>query len=136
MPNTREKLIDLLKQANDELRLRAGCSTWGDFADHLIANGVIISKMETVATDNNKWISVKDRLPEDGENVLVYNDDNSEDFIPYFTGYFHGGMWYSSYALYEEENFLEVPSIVTHWMPLPEPPKDQQHKHFPNGDCK
>ena len=38
----REKLIDLCKQANDELRLRAGCSTWGDFVDILIANGVTI----------------------------------------------------------------------------------------------
>lgn len=38
----REKLIDLCEQANDELRLRAGCSTWGDFVDILIANGVTI----------------------------------------------------------------------------------------------
>jgi hypothetical protein len=134
MPNTREKLIELFKECEtycDETHC-TDCpyDSIGECgpvmtADHLIANGVIISKMETVATDNNKWISVKDRLPEDGENVLVYNDDNSEDFIPYFTGYFHGGMWYSSYALYEEENFLEVPSIVTHWMPLPEPPKGE-----------
>lgn len=51
MPNTskrveidpvREKLIDVCKQANDELRLRPGCSTWGDFADCLIANGVTV----------------------------------------------------------------------------------------------
>jgi hypothetical protein len=45
-----------------------------NIADNLIANGVIISKTETVATDNNvghKWIPVTERLPESGVHVLV-----------------------------------------------------------------
>lgn len=36
-----KRLIDLCNQANDELRLRSGCATWGDFADCLISNDVV-----------------------------------------------------------------------------------------------
>ena len=54
MPNTREKLIEILLGKPNKC-------TFEQLADFLIANGV------TFATDNNvptKWISVKDRLPD------------------------------------------------------------------------
>ena len=55
-----------------------------------------------------KWICVEDRLPEVGKSCLCYGN---VDYIE--KGYFYGGtkVWYT-------EN-----QKVTHWMPLPEPPK-------------
>lgn len=57
-----------------------------------------------------KWIPVTDRLPEKHERVLVYSKatrmGRSIDFIN------SDGNWYTT-------------SQVTHWMPLPEPPKEE-----------
>lgn len=53
-----------------------------------------------------KWISVEERLPPKHETVLVYTCGGVDtDFI-------------SSGAWYEHRHIL-----VTHWMPLPQPPK-------------
>lgn len=60
MPNTREKLIELL-----DIIMQPGEKTLGDIADHLIANGVTVQK----------WIPVTERLPQEkGEickNVIL-----------------------------------------------------------------
>lgn len=69
----------------------------------------------------SEWISVKDRLPEYGKDVLVC-DCNSRNYISVWslekdtdggTNYWEDcrGWW---------QSFDEV----THWMPLPEPPKE------------
>lgn len=66
----------------------------------------------------NKWISIKDRLPEIGRSVLIYYSPWEGDAIQVakldcdrltfdICGEFNVGVW-----------------IVTHWMPLPEPPKE------------
>jgi len=79
----------------------------------------------------NKWILTKDKLPEDGEYVLVYNftDANNDSkglncatLIKEFSEE-HGNLnrWHienSRVYVYEEWN------EVTHWMPLPEPPHE------------
>jgi hypothetical protein len=63
-----------------------------------------------------EWISIKDRLPDERDIYLVYSDGQIAlgDFVleeqiwnvqPYCNS------WYWS------------KSMVTHWMPLPEPPK-------------
>lgn len=76
------------------------------------------------------WVSVKDRLPKSMINkVLVWLEH--EDLNGYI-GYghyekFHGEeMWYD---LEHDERFDKRGYIVTHWMPLPEPPKENV-----NGD--
>lgn len=70
------------------------------------------------------WVSVNERLPEDGQGVLVYlavdgiftrkgleigHYDTSE---PHFSG----GWWVGDGIWLDNEN------LVTHWMPLPPPP--------------
>ena len=51
----------------------------------------------------NEWISVKDRLPDkDGEHILVCYSDG----------------WIC-------DQFTPVDDGVTHWMPLPQPPKGE-----------
>lgn len=68
-----------------------------------------------------EWISVKDRLPSIGENVLVYD----ERFIDISIGYI------SDFLNYRKTWIVDcgesVSDTVTHWMPLPEPPKEVNH---------
>ena len=71
----------------------------------------------------NEWISVKDRLPESDELVLVLVDGKPTRNITLVGAY--------ELANYDKEEgwFLEMwpeweGAKVTYWMPLPEPPKE------------
>lgn len=59
------------------------------------------------------WISVKDRLPEKNGDYLIYNTDGI--VWPY---------WYDKEykEWYDSSGYLT--ESVTHWMPLPEAPKE------------
>ena len=60
-----------------------------------------------------KWINVKDRRPEEGQ-VLVYMAWGG-----CAVAQFEGTRFYTN------GHFNPVPAgVVTHWMPLPEPPKE------------
>jgi hypothetical protein len=63
----------------------------------------------------NKWISVKDKLPENNDSVLVYWEENLVyemvlDFI-------EDGCWFVWSQLDEPTT-----APYTHWMHLPTPP--------------
>lgn len=62
----------------------------------------------------NEWISVKERLPEEGEDVLAYLGE----------GIF-GICWLLKDGYWETRDSFLYPDDVTHWMPLPEPPKEE-----------
>ena len=59
-----------------------------------------------------RWISVKERMPEDGKNVLAYEGGGF-----YFLDWCCDGEWVVA---------SESTAVVTHWMPLPEPPEGQK----------
>ena len=70
-----------------------------------------------------EWISVKDKLPEDEAPVLAYygffreNDDLGTRFIGTLT-----------FFVFDKNPHWQHEStglFVTHWMPLPEPPKEE-----------
>ena len=61
-----------------------------------------------------KWISVEERLPEEKESVLVHYVDG---WMP--IAFLLDGKWYQSNG---EMSWLSV----THWMPLPQPPEEDE----------
>jgi Lar family restriction alleviation protein len=56
------------------------------------------------------WVSVKDRLPKEGDAVLVYEPRRSPPI--------QVNEYWRDYEAYKDENEWGV----THWMPLPKPP--------------
>ena len=126
MPNTREKLVELLTKYFDigdsyaynltRVKSAFACGTIGfddfeefddetvaDIADHLIANGVTVQQ----------WISVKDRLPEEGVTVLVCGGRRGV-----YTAYMNCPDYW--HKLNSTNHYCNP----THWMPLPQPPKE------------
>ena len=113
--DVREKLVELL--GNIYLPMMAGSDTIGEYniphnfkreiADHLIANGVTVQE----------WISVNDRLPEEKVNCIVHYKHAYCDNDDY---------WAIGTCFYDGEKFqIGLAYKVTHWMPLPQPPKGE-----------
>lgn len=64
-----------------------------------------------------EWISVKERLPEEKKaHYLCYLDDDSIAVCYWSNISINGIRWE-----WHNPNWKEV----THWMPLPEPPKEE-----------
>lgn len=72
------------------------------------------------------WISVGERLPDTDGDYIVYAQD--EGSLP------NEGIWYENIVViayyrsgewfwYDGIDEYEINEIVTHWMPLPEPPR-------------
>ena len=66
---------------------------------------------------SGEWISVSEQLPEDGVEVLVSVDENSDDCGLHVCVYDDGTFQRS------EAGYVWG---VTHWMPLPAPPTDDK----------
>lgn len=80
----------------------------------------VISMIETLNW-RSQWISVKDRLPERSGDVLVCHD---EYYIMSVLSYSWRHKAFNAFdSLPTSENRIES---VTHWMPLPEPPKEDE----------
>lgn len=73
-----------------------------------------------------EWISVKDRLPENQKGFLMhsvlmaYRVEDDGAFIDYEVAFKYGKF----YAFCCIDGEFGVITNVTHWQPLPEPPKD------------
>lgn len=87
-----------------------------------------------------KWISVKDRLPEPEQEVILctreietYGRHNEKKKIyrNIYMGYFDGYEWLTfychgcEYIFRMNEKFQNETIEVTHWMPSPGPPKEE-----------
>ena len=128
--DVREKLVELLAEyfnigdsyAYNLTRVKSAfaCGTVGlddfeefddetvkDIASYLTDNGVTVQE----------WISVKDRLPEEKVNCIVHYKHAYCDNDDY---------WAIGFCFYDGEKFrIDLSYKVTHWMPLPQPPKGE-----------
>ena len=104
--DVREKLVELLTEFYGCDPMYYGVDALA-IAQHLITHGVTVQE----------WIPVKDRLPEIGRSVIAYNAPAkcAAEAMYKGEGRFLQFRW--SARLQEHE--------VTHWMPLPQPPKGE-----------
>lgn len=75
------------------------------------------SVVQVAAANTPRWISVKDRLPEDFEDVVVIISNGLNGYW-YRVAYRERGSW-------SQGGGRRISDEVTHWMPLPEPPKEE-----------
>ena len=93
--------IQLMKQAADAI-------------EELTSENESLAKSVSEASEilRRRWIPVTERLPEVRQVVLI------TDGIDVGTGWMNQGWWNTSFADIQRDD-------VTHWMPLPEPPKEE-----------
>lgn len=98
------------------------CSKYGTWdamvcMEELLSDAMELLKEQKLATDinvPNKWISVKDRLPDMGVKCVIYRDGKMS-----VARHIANNDWIT-------QAFFTYP---THWMPLPEPPKEETDGH-------
>ena len=106
MMNVREKLVELLTgfYGCDPMYYNVDALA---IADHLVNNGVTVQE----------WVSVNDRLPEEKVDCIVHYKHAYCD---------NDGYWAIGMCFYDGEKFqFNSAYKVTHWMPMPEPPKGE-----------
>lgn len=103
----KEKLVELLSNAHSRVTEAdmAEDMTYARQlemeADYLIENGVTVQR----------WIPVTERVPKHMQPVLVCRNDGKVE-----QGYKDVNDWWKVYGTRTKK--------ITHWMPLPEPPKE------------
>ena len=100
--DVREKLIELLKQIKYVSVENA--------ANILIDNGVTVQE----------WISVDDRLPENSGLYLVIEKHWLDGSLGTKIAKWNTVDWFTA-----DRKSKEITPRVTHWMPLPKPPKGE-----------
>lgn len=88
-------------------------------AQHEGPPGMARALIENAPTVNG-WISVKDRMPDKNGQYLCWFGKNTIDKGAAIATYLE--MWKAFGSL----ESLETYPNVTHWMPLPEPPKENE----------
>ena len=102
--DVREKLVEILRKPIFPHELVDPIEA---VADYLLDSGVTVQE----------WISVDDRMPEEKVNYIVYYQHAYCD---------NDGYWEIGICFYDGEKFQINPAYkVTHWMPIPHPPKGE-----------
>lgn len=91
---------------------RGVCILDGKKCDLKCTSREVAEKIYNAGYSKQEWISVDERLPETRETILYFN-----------------GEWVDA-CYFDGDNFMTLDTYessivdnVTHWMPLPEPPK-------------
>lgn len=141
------ELID--RQALRKFLVRAGqllkCQDDKRTAAHAIGKVIeYIDKMPTIAAP--RWVRVEERLPKEKCYLLfvvhydAYHDTGLNEYVPASTKVVYGRFepMKHRYWTWEDEPGLQAcisnekdeeeygcTTLITHWMPLPEPPKEE-----------
>ena len=108
--DVREKLVELIESAR-----YWGSNTSEEIADNLLENGVTVQE----------WISVDDRMPDACGFPCLLCGENSFGQIRVFEG-FTGYMESGKFEWHSNQKDIDIDVwTITHWMPLPQPPKGE-----------
>ena len=84
------------------------------YDDNRITMDETIDIIHQYTKEQSGWVSVEDRLPDEGEEAYMVTDGRYVNITEYDA---------------EDERFLEIPNCalvnITHWMPLPLPPAEE-----------
>ena len=87
-----------------------------DYSDHTEDEYIADTLLDSGVTVQ-EWISVNDRLPEEKVDCIVYYKHAYCDNDDY---------WAIGICFYDGEKFrIDLAYKVTHWMPIPQPPKGE-----------
>ncbi|MFN0901747.1 DUF551 domain-containing protein [Escherichia coli] len=101
---------------NGELSELTWCSHNQHHDDTLYVRADLVNGNSPVTPDG--WISCSERMPNDGQHVIILCDGAFVLYAQYRDGEFFD-------VVRNGEEFFETQSRnVTHWMPLPEPPQE------------
>lgn len=75
-----------------------------------------------------EWISVKDKLPPDFQEVLYFAITNNGNTREIMTGHRENGFWKHCCMFYSSQTLNHLVK-VTHWMELPNYPAEIQCTH-------
>lgn len=130
---------DLVKRLrnclSDAVEGCAGCPYQGGYKGTYCMNGLIAEAADAIEElSKHRWIPVTERLPDTMKDKSVYSGWSAEiapsdDVLCYLGREKRQTVaWYSH--TYKEwttvdENTVYKYGEVTHWMPLPEPPKEE-----------
>ena len=101
--DVREKLIEILRKTIFPHELVDPTEA---VADYLLDSGVTV----------HEWISVKDRLPEHGDVVVVWNTYMVHPFVC---------QWDERSDCWIDDKWAFGRNTITHWCYLPQPPKGE-----------
>lgn len=152
----RKTIIGLMEELGKEYDLFMGIcacvSVVTDTAEEAKSNSNLphLKLMSQAVKDGTKmleedakfeWINVKDRLPDEDVDVLILvreiehygrHDEKRDIYRWIFTGWRVDGEWATTYChgsryIHDEnEKSTHCEHTVTHWMPLPEPPEEDE----------
>ena len=130
------ELVKILRcGAGDEYKCAACAANLKNKCDRKEANRQAADMLEKLAAEKDakkpEWISVEERLPEFNQNVLVYGvglpkygfEGQTAIAITSYTNHKYG---FDIVGWNEPWQYFSADYKITHWMPLPEPPKEEK----------
>lgn len=123
-----EKLTQSLREkaefltVSDVQKAPPGLTIKNLFAETMREAADVIDSMRKIIAsyeDRQRWIPVTERLPESAERYLVMRFDYVAKAPFYDLLWFENGKWWNRH--------FEGDYAVTNWMPLPDPPKEEDN---------
>ena len=103
---TREEAIKALERAEDYVGIHYIDGVEDPYISPYLLKAIDFAISALREQEERRWIPVTESLPDIGIEVLVYSEDDGI-CVDYYAG--------DSFGYFD----------VTHWMPLPEPPKGE-----------
>jgi hypothetical protein len=112
---------DLAKSLdNNEIMLTSSLAgRCAEILRRMIKGSWSLSERSGIEKNSMEWISVKDKQPKEGEYVLGISKEWERPAVLYYDRFIYEKPYYWTNNTFGNDNVRP-----SHWMPLPNPPKD------------